>query len=290
MQVYKRSFWTETFVAWSPHGSYLATMHRQGAAIWGGPSFSRLQRFSHPNVRAPRNSQACRWHLLLHRCAPGSVHALPCAGQRVASHRILRLAPALFDPAQVRLIQFSPEETFLVSYSPVEPTNPREKAGLVLNIFDSRTGRKLRNFAGSAEDYAVGAAAAPGGALKWPVFQWAGGCGDRRARGECVLERSLVDGVDGAGHVYWLPVTGVSMLLAYHHDLHAPAAWNMSIGHRCRRVHTLAQACGRFSCTERQNQCTSLLLGAFPNIMRHTSESIQDLGSWPPVLSPCREL
>ena len=71
-----------------------------------------------------------------------------------------------------------------MSYSPVEPTNPREKAGLVLNLFDSRTGRKLRNFAGSAEDYAVGAAAAPGGALKWPVFQWAGGCGDRRAPGQ----------------------------------------------------------------------------------------------------------
>ena len=53
-QVYTRAFWTETFVAWSPHGSYLATMHRQGAAIWGGPSFSRLQRFSHPNVRAAR--------------------------------------------------------------------------------------------------------------------------------------------------------------------------------------------------------------------------------------------
>jgi len=83
----------------------------------------------------------------------------------------------------VRLIQFSPEETFLVTYSPVEPANPREKAGLVLNLFDSRTGRKLRNFAGSAEDYAVGAAAGPAGALKWPVFQWAGGCGDRRAPG-----------------------------------------------------------------------------------------------------------
>jgi len=68
-----------------------------------------------------------------------------------------------------------------VTYSPVEPANPREKAGLVLNLFDSRTGRKLRNFAGSAEDYAVGAAAGPAGALKWPVFQWAGGCGDRRA-------------------------------------------------------------------------------------------------------------
>lgn len=52
-EVYKRSFWTESFVVWSPHGSYLATVHRQGVAIWGGPSFSRLHRFSHPNVRAP---------------------------------------------------------------------------------------------------------------------------------------------------------------------------------------------------------------------------------------------
>lgn len=52
-EVYKRSFWTESFVVWSPHGSYLATVHRQGVAIWGGPSFSRLHRFSHPNVRPP---------------------------------------------------------------------------------------------------------------------------------------------------------------------------------------------------------------------------------------------
>ena len=51
--MYKRSFWTESFVQWSPHGSYLATMHRQGIALWGGPSFSRLHRFSHPNVRTP---------------------------------------------------------------------------------------------------------------------------------------------------------------------------------------------------------------------------------------------
>lgn len=105
---------------------------------------------------------------------------MPCAELRFGSYRELLWAERAPQPAQVRLIQFSPEETFLVSYSPVEPTNPREKVGLVLNIFDSRTGRKLRNFAGSAEDYAVGAAAAPGGALKWPVFQWAGGCGDRR--------------------------------------------------------------------------------------------------------------
>ena len=34
-----------------------------------------------------------------------------------------------------------------------------------------RTGRKLRNFGGSIDDYAVGTAAAPGGGLNWPVFK-----------------------------------------------------------------------------------------------------------------------
>jgi len=222
-QVYKRSFWTETFVAWSPHGSYLATMHRQGAAIWGGPSFSRLQRFSHQSVRrrprrrcarcraptttlapccgtAPRRPAAALTRKpvfeegLPCRASDGRALAVNCHAQpdwdgtpvraprrgRRALHKMSDAAPR---GAQVRLIQFSPEETFLVTYSPVEPANPREKAGLVLNLFDSRTGRKLRNFAGSAEDYAVGAAAGPAGALKWPVFQWAGGCGDRRAPG-----------------------------------------------------------------------------------------------------------
>jgi len=71
-QVYKRSFWTETFVAWSPHGSYLATMHRQGAAIWGGPSFSRLQRFSHQSVRAAAPAAA----------APRRRRARPVVGPR----------------------------------------------------------------------------------------------------------------------------------------------------------------------------------------------------------------
>lgn len=48
--VYKRDCWTELFVQWSPHGSYVATLHRQGVAIWGGTSFQRLMRFSHQNV------------------------------------------------------------------------------------------------------------------------------------------------------------------------------------------------------------------------------------------------
>ena len=36
---------------WSPLGTYLATIHRQGAAVWGGEkSFNRLMRYIHPQV------------------------------------------------------------------------------------------------------------------------------------------------------------------------------------------------------------------------------------------------
>lgn len=50
--VYKRNCWTDMFVQWSPQGSYVATMHAQGVAIWGGVSFQRLMRFSHQKVGA----------------------------------------------------------------------------------------------------------------------------------------------------------------------------------------------------------------------------------------------
>lgn len=44
-------FWTESYVQWSPLGTYLATVHRQGAAVWGGAStFNRLMRYAHPQV------------------------------------------------------------------------------------------------------------------------------------------------------------------------------------------------------------------------------------------------
>ena len=44
-------YWTESYVQWSPLGTYLATVHRQGAAVWGGAStFNRLMRYAHPQV------------------------------------------------------------------------------------------------------------------------------------------------------------------------------------------------------------------------------------------------
>lgn len=126
--VYKRHFWTESFVQWSSLGTYLATIHRQGAAVWGGAStFNRLMRYAHP---------------------------------------------------QVKLIDFSPGEKYLVTYSSHEPSNPRDTHRVVINIFDVRTGKVMRDFKGSADEFAVGGTGGLTG-VSWPIFRWAGGRDDK---------------------------------------------------------------------------------------------------------------
>ncbi|CAH1448148.1 unnamed protein product [Lactuca virosa] len=126
--VYKRPFWTESFVQWSPLGTYLATVHRQGAAVWGGAStFNRLMRYAHP---------------------------------------------------QVKLIDFSPGEKYLVTYSSHEPSNPRDSHRVVLNIFDVRTSKVMRDFKGSADEFAFGGTGGFSG-VSWPVFRWGGGKEDK---------------------------------------------------------------------------------------------------------------
>lgn len=77
-----------------------------------------------------------------------------------------------FAHQNVRLIDYSSNEKYLVTYSSHEPMGPRESATVCLNIFDTRTARKLRVFEGPAEEYSVGAT---GGAMQWPIFKWAGG-------------------------------------------------------------------------------------------------------------------
>lgn len=125
--VYQRQSWTESFVQWSPLGSYLATVHRQGAAIWGGAtSFERLMRYPHQ---------------------------------------------------QVKLIDFSPGETYLVTYSSHEPSNPRDSHRVALNIFDVRSGKVRRDFKGSADEFLVGTGGVAG--VSWPVFRWGGGKEDK---------------------------------------------------------------------------------------------------------------
>ncbi|MCL7043386.1 hypothetical protein MKW94_015473 [Papaver nudicaule] len=85
--------WTESFVQWFPLGTYLATLHRQGAAVWGGA---------------------------------------------------------------VKLIDFSPGEKYLVTYNSHEPSNPRDTHRVVLNIFDVRSGKVMRDFKGSADEFTTG--------------------------------------------------------------------------------------------------------------------------------------
>lgn len=43
--------WTETYVRWSPRGTYLATFHGKGIALWGGEEFRQVSKFSHPGVQ-----------------------------------------------------------------------------------------------------------------------------------------------------------------------------------------------------------------------------------------------
>lgn len=43
--------WTQFIVAWSTRGTYLATFHVQGIALWGGERFQEMGRFQHPGVK-----------------------------------------------------------------------------------------------------------------------------------------------------------------------------------------------------------------------------------------------
>jgi len=45
-----RKKWTENFALWSARGTYLATMHAQGMALWGGEKFGKLGKFAHPGA------------------------------------------------------------------------------------------------------------------------------------------------------------------------------------------------------------------------------------------------
>ncbi|KAK9051560.1 hypothetical protein SSX86_028187 [Deinandra increscens subsp. villosa] len=118
--VYKRPFWTENSVQWSPLGTYLATVDRHGAAVWGGGFTNHLMRYVHP---------------------------------------------------QVKLIDFSPGEKYLVTYSIHGPINPPGTHMVALNIFDVKTGKVMKDFKGSADEFAF--------RVSWPILRWGGGKEDK---------------------------------------------------------------------------------------------------------------
>lgn len=50
-EVESRNRWTETYVRWSPLGTFLVTFHARGIALWGGHDFHKIQKFSHQGVQ-----------------------------------------------------------------------------------------------------------------------------------------------------------------------------------------------------------------------------------------------
>ncbi|KAJ3674586.1 hypothetical protein LUZ60_005202 [Juncus effusus] len=101
--------WKDSIVQWSPLGTYLATVQKQGAVVWGGASkFISLMRFVQP---------------------------------------------------QVKQIDFSPGEKYLVTCS-IHDTHR-----VVLNIFDMRTWKLMRDFRGNGGDFC---------GVSWPIFKWGG--------------------------------------------------------------------------------------------------------------------
>lgn len=127
--------WTDLYVSWSPRGTILATLHRQGIRLWGGPSWSPLQKFAHPLVK---------------------------------------------------LIDFSPNERYLVTWSnepivipegaPQGPQYPsQEDEGNSIAVWDIKTGNLLRTFpTASGAALLVGDEAGSGKKqqLQWPALKW----------------------------------------------------------------------------------------------------------------------
>ena len=48
---YARKNWSDSYVAWSPRGTYMATFHRLGIMLWGGPSWKKLMKLNHGGVK-----------------------------------------------------------------------------------------------------------------------------------------------------------------------------------------------------------------------------------------------
>ncbi|RWS15335.1 Eukaryotic translation initiation factor 3 subunit B-like protein [Dinothrombium tinctorium] len=102
----ERKLWTETVVLWSPLGTYLATFHKRGIALWAGEEFTQFNRFAHEGVS---------------------------------------------------LIDFSPCEKYLVTFSPQLAATDDPQA---IIVWDVRTAVKRRSFHADHEH------------IVWPIFKW----------------------------------------------------------------------------------------------------------------------
>ncbi|KAK9472567.1 uncharacterized protein V1510DRAFT_417105 [Dipodascopsis tothii] len=128
--IVNRPKWTETYVTWSPLGTFMCSVHRQGVQLWGGESFSRKVRFAHPGIQ---------------------------------------------------LIDFSPNENYMVTWSPEPIMLPPEDSparasvpftsadeGKQIVVWNVKTGLPMRTFSSALPD--------PDPTIpkkiNWPAFKW----------------------------------------------------------------------------------------------------------------------
>jgi translation initiation factor 3 subunit B len=58
--------WCDSYVFWSPQGTYLATFHKQGIKLWGGKNFEAQGKFAHHGVEV-LDFSPCERYLITYR-------------------------------------------------------------------------------------------------------------------------------------------------------------------------------------------------------------------------------
>lgn len=92
----------------SPLGTYLVTIHRQGIALWGGPSWKRIARLMHPSVEVRLGLQS-----RLRVCE-------------------IELGFCVCVFSFVQTIEFSPCEKYVVTIATVENDDPADPRAIVI--------------------------------------------------------------------------------------------------------------------------------------------------------------
>ncbi|CAN8003060.1 unnamed protein product [Ixodes hexagonus] len=75
-----RERWTDNLVMWSPLGTYLGTLHQQGIALWGGPNYNQIMRFTHFGVKFIDFSPCENYLVTLSPPSPDAFHQPQRAG------------------------------------------------------------------------------------------------------------------------------------------------------------------------------------------------------------------
>jgi translation initiation factor 3 subunit B len=165
-EVYRRTYWTESYVQWSPRGNYLTTVHRQGIALWGGPGFPRLARMQHPGIQFLEYS-------------PGEKYIATCSVTEPTNPReSVSVSVAFFDVRSGRKLRAFAGglEDFLLPGA-AGAGGGRSVRGAC--GWRCAPGWLLRCVHGAVQSGALTCTHSAAQGFTWPVFKWAGGAEDK---------------------------------------------------------------------------------------------------------------